>query len=36
MAATFAVYAEVDDPDEVTAIVEKLLSRLLSTTGGAG
>jgi len=33
-AATFAVYAEVDDLDEVTAIVEKLLGRLLTATGG--
>ena len=34
-AATFAVYAEVDDLDEVTAIVEKLLGRLFNATGGA-
>jgi type I restriction enzyme R subunit len=33
-AATFAVYAEVDDLDEVTAIVEKLLGRLTADTRG--
>ena len=34
-AATFAAYAEMDDPDEVATIVEKLLGKLLSTAGGA-
>ncbi len=29
---TFAVYAEKDDLDEVTAIVEKLLEKLLRST----
>jgi type I restriction enzyme R subunit len=33
-AATFAVYAEVDDLDEVTSIVEKLLGRLVTAAGG--
>jgi len=31
-AVTFAVYAEKDDPDEVAAIVEKLLDKLLRST----
>ena len=34
-AATFAVYAEVDDLDEVTAIVEKLLGKLVAATKDA-
>lgn len=33
-AMTFAVYAEMDNPGEVTAIVEKLLGRLLNPAGG--
>jgi type I restriction enzyme, R subunit len=34
--ATFAVFSEVDDLDEVAAIVEKILGSLVRTTGGAG
>ena len=30
-AVTFAVYAEKDDPDEVTGIVERLMDDLLRT-----
>ena len=33
-AATFAVYAELDDLDKVTAVVEDLLSKLMTATGG--
>jgi hypothetical protein len=31
-AVTFAVYAEKDDLDEVAAIVEKLLDKLMRST----
>jgi type I restriction enzyme R subunit len=34
-ATTFAVYAEVDDLDEVAGIVDKLLRKLISPAGGA-
>ena len=34
-AATFAVYAEIDDIDEVAAIVEKLLASLHRTAEGS-
>jgi len=34
-AATFAIYAAVDDPDTVTGIVENLLSKPMVATGGS-